>query len=214
MCYTAGPRCSPHAAKFLLESRKSGDTKGIAEAHNEFNLSPAGIKAVRDSGNVILADELQEKRSEMIKKSKEITETNEIIRQQMQEFEGDPYHALTLKYIRNYTKKYGVAQVGRTRAVFDRGDGYMIKVPLNGEGFMANWSESLTSESGDPFIPIAKCWQEDDNSIPGEGINVLVMEKVTPIGNISYKDLPDWVGYVDCAQVGHDKSGKLVAYDL
>jgi hypothetical protein len=214
MCYTAGPRCSPHAAKFLLDARKTGDPQEIAEAQQDFNLSPAGIKAVRDSGNVTLADELQEKRSEMIKKSKEISETNVIIRQQMQEFEGDPYHALTLKYIKSYTKKYGVAQVGRTRAVFDRGDGYMIKVPLNGEGFMANRSERLTSESDDTFIPIAKCWEEDDKSIPGAGISVLVMEKVTPIGRISYKDLPNWVGFVDCAQVGHDKSGNLVAYDL
>lgn len=214
MCYTAGPRCSPHAAKFLSDARKAGDQQSIDKAQDAFNLSPAGIKAMRDSGNSSLADKLQEKRSEMIKKSKEITETNAIILNQMQEFEGDPYHALTLRYIKGYTKKYGVAQVGRTRAVFDRGDGYMIKVPLNGEGFMANRSESLTSESGDPFIPIAKCWQEDDNSIPGEGINVLVMEKVTPIGNVSYKDLPNWVGFVDCAQVGYDQSGKLVAYDL
>lgn len=214
MCYTAGPRCSPHAAKALLDARKEGLPADIQKAENDFNLSPAGIKAIRDTGNISRADELQKKRSEMIKKSKEIAETNVIIKNQMEEFEGDPYHALTLKYIRKYTQKYGVAQVGRTRAVFDRGDGYMIKVPLNGEGFMANRSERLTSESDDTFIPIAKCWEEDDNSIPGEGISVLIMEKVTPIGNISYKELPNWVGYVDCAQVGHDRSGKLVAYDL
>lgn len=214
MCYTAGPRCSPHAAEALLEARKSDDATAIMKAQQEFNLSPAGIKAIREAGNTELADRLQEKRSEMIKKSKEISETNRIIRYQMQEFEGDPYHALTLRYIKTYTEKYGVAQVGRTRAVFDRGDGYMVKVPLNGEGFMANRSESLTSASDDTFIPVAKCWMEEDTSIPGGSIDILVMEKVTPIEEIDYKKLPDWVGFVDCAQVGHDSKGKLVAYDL
>lgn len=214
MCYTAGPRCSPHAAQALLDARKEGNPENLKKAEEDFNLSPAGIKAVRESGNTAQADELQKKRSEMIKRSKEISETNAIIKNQMQEFEGDPYHALTLKYIRKFTSQYGVAEVGRTRAVFDRGDGYMIKVPLNGEGFMANRSESLTSASDDQFIPIAKCWQEDDTSLDKEGINVLIMEKVTPIGKIDYKALPNWVGYVDCAQVGHTKDGRLVAYDL
>lgn len=214
MCYTGGPRCSPHAVDLLQEAKASGVKDAIATAQKDFDLSPAGIKAIRDAGDTERANQLKQERMEMIEKSKERTEINAIIRNQMQEFEGDPFHALTLKYIKKFTREYGTPEVGRTRAVFDRGDGYMIKVPLNGEGFMANRSESLTSEAGDDFIPIAKCWQEDDKSIPDGEINVLIMEKVTPITTIDYKALPNWVGFVDCAQVGHTKDGKLVAYDL
>lgn len=214
MCYTGGPRCSPHAVDLLQEAKASGDPEAITTAQKEFDLSPAGIKAIREAGDIERANDLKQERTAMIEKSKERTEINSIIRNQMQEFEGDPFHALTLKYIRKFTRQYGTPEVGRTRAVFDRGDGYMIKVPLNGEGFMANRSESLTSESGDNFIPIAKCWQEDDTSLDKEGINVLIMEKVTPITKIDYKELPNWVGYVDCAQVGHTTDGRLVAYDL
>lgn len=214
MCYTGGPRCSPHALKNLIAAKKKGDAELIAKATEDYSLSPAGIKALRDAGENEAADSLQQKRSAMIERSKKLSETNEIIRYQMQEFEGDPYHALTLRYIRAYTEKYGIPEVGRTRAVFDRGDGHVIKVPLNGEGFMANRSEALTSASDDTFIPVAKCWQEERTEFPGDTVSVLVMEKVTPIGKINYKELPDWVGYVDCAQVGHDRHGNLVAYDL
>lgn len=40
------------------------------------------------------------------------------------------------------------------------------------------------------------------------------MEKVEPLEKVDYKNLPFWVGMVDCGQVGYDKTGKLVAYDL
>lgn len=40
------------------------------------------------------------------------------------------------------------------------------------------------------------------------------MEKVEPLEKVDYKNLPFWVGVVDCGQVGYDKTGKLVAYDL
>lgn len=214
MCYTGGPRCSPHAMKNLIEAKKEGNPQAIAKAREEFSSSPAGIQALKAAGELDAAKAMQEKRTAMIARSKELTATNKYIKRQMEEFEGDPYHGLTLRYIRSYTEKYGVPEVGRTRAVFDMGDGHVIKVPLNGEGFMANRSEALTSASEDQFIPVAKCWQEDREEFPGGPVGVLIMEKVTPLEKVSYKELPDWVGYVDCGQVGYDKSGKLVAYDL
>lgn len=44
----------------------------------------------------------------------------------------------------------------------------------------------------------------------------LKMEKVTPllVGHHPDSDLPDWVHWVDCAQVGYNDAGELIAYDL
>lgn len=57
---------------------------------------------------------------------------------------------------------------------------------------------------------------ETDYSVVPEGMDVLVMEKVDihGVSHLGYKDMPDWVGSVDCAQVGYDRNGRLVAYDL
>jgi len=106
------------------------------------------------------------------------------------------------------TARFGDAMVGRTRAVFDLGDGRMMKVPFNDEGLLANWQEHRVYRETDPFIPVAPCeWDEV------YGVRVLLMEKVTPTLE-SYKNLPDWAGSVDGAQVGYTTDGRLVAYDL
>lgn len=216
MCYTGGPRCSPHAKQALTKAEASGDKELIKTARQDYYLTPAGIAKIRASGKTAAADKLQAKRSEMIARSKEISQNNEIIRNQMQEFEGDPYHGQIRKQIDHYTKQYGQPLLGRTRAVFDRGDGYMVKVPMNGEGLMANQSEIMTHEAKDPYIPVAECRMETDYSVVPEGMPVLVMEKVDieSASKLRYKDMPDWVGSVDCGQVGYDRKGRLVAYDL
>lgn len=216
MCYTGGPRCSPHAKQALTKAEASGDKELIKTARQDYYLSPAGIAKVRASGKTEAADKLQAKRSEMIARSKEISQNNNIIRTQMQEFEGDPYHGQIRKQIDHYTKKYGQPLLGRTRAVFDRGDSYMVKVPMNGEDLMANQSEIMTYEAKDPYIPVAECRMETDYSVVPEGMPVLVMEKVDieSASKLRYKDMPDWVGSVDCGQVGYDRKGRLVAYDL
>lgn len=217
MCYKKpGPRCSAHARQALEKARAGGDKDLIREAKREYFLTPDGIKALRKQGRDDVADKMLAKRSQLIVSLKEHEQNRQIILEQMREFEGIPYHGETLKLIDNYTRKYGEPMIGRTRAVFDRGDGYMLKVPLNGEGMMANSSEIMTYEANDSFIPVAECRIETDYSGSSDGIGVMVMEKVDiePVQNMSYNDLPDWVGYVDCAQVGYDKKGRLVAYDL
>jgi len=102
-------------------------------------------------------------------------------------------------------EQYGDPWCGRTRATFDRGDGFVIKFSLDGEGAIATSNESKWA---DDFIPLADCRMEFIDDIP-----VLVMEKVE-IVTASYQDMPDWVGYVDCGQVGRNSKGELVAYDL
>lgn len=94
---------------------------------------------------------------------------------------------------------------GRTRLVFDRGDGYVLKVPLNWEGITDSYNESEWSSE---YIPVAKCHIEELGEVP-----VLVMEKVSIVQR-DFKELPDWTMSVDCQQVGLNSKGQLVAFDL
>ena len=116
--------------------------------------------------------------------------------------------------IKENAKKYGIPLVARTRLVFKDADrGMVIKVPFTGEGEMANYAEARAYrnyvEDSENYIPVAKC------HMTGSGdIYVLEMEQVAPVKNPYSPEYPDWVSLVDCGQVGHDKNGELVAYDL
>lgn len=216
MCYAKpGPRCTTHAKNALITAILSGDTSRVEKATNDFNLTPAGIKELRLSGRNDFADTMLKKRKEMIQAYKDAMSNMEYIKRQMVEFEGDPYHAITLKQINLYRKKYGEPEVGRTRAVFDRGDGFVVKVPINGEGFAANHREVLTSEVEDPYTPVADCRHDTVYDASPAGVSVLVMEKLSFEGvPRGYANLPDWVMSVDGGQVGYNKKGELVAFDL
>lgn len=214
MCYVKpGPRCSRHATINLEKATATGDTKQIEKATAEYHLTPAGIKELKRSGDYIKARDMQRKRREMIQQVKDNKQRLEYIKGQMQEFAGDEYYDHTLNQIKLFTKRYGQPMVGRTRAVFDRGDGYVIKVPMNGEGYAANNTEVIHASMDDPWIPVAECWHEEDYSITPKGVPTLVMEKVEHC-RLDYKELPDWVMSVDGGQVGYNKKGELVAYDL
>lgn len=138
---------------------------------------------------------------------------SEILHTAQQNMESESYpeeYALNTKetLVKLY-RKYGLPQVGRTRAVYKTGKGTVIKVSINSEGDFSSSREVRTSLEPDPYTPVAHCeWQTMNN------IDILVMEEVTPVTGKGYSELPDWVGSVDCAQVGYTKSGKLVAYDL
>jgi hypothetical protein len=115
--------------------------------------------------------------------------------------------------MRDLTEQHGFPEVGRTRAVFDLGDGWVVKIPLNDEGVGASSSEEYAYQrglaNGDPWIPVARC----EFRQLGERY-YLHMERVEPLVFKSYDDVPQWVGYVDGGQVGHTADGRLVAYDL
>lgn len=105
---------------------------------------------------------------------------------------------------------------GRTRDCYFVSDDFVVKVPLDDDGCFDNERESriykIHSEQikqnchydGDPHY--AKCQLEYIWSIP-----ILFMERVRI--PVSYKGLPNWIGFIDCMQVGYNKQGKLVAYD-
>ena len=99
---------------------------------------------------------------------------------------------------------------GNDRIVFLAGES-VVKLPLRADGMTANGGEAMLSEKTGKtgYIPVADC-----AIIHIDGLPVLLMEAVQPVVGMSFANLPDWVGSVDCAQVGYDKAGQLVAYDL
>lgn len=108
--------------------------------------------------------------------------------------------------IRKYKKEYSVLATGRTRIVFLKNNHEVIKLPLNEEGLEAQYTEAQTYKKNKKRNIFAKCSLVHDNDIP-----VLTMERVRPIMTI--KDPPEWVGFIDCEQVGYNSLGQLVAYD-
>ena len=124
--------------------------------------------------------------------------------------EEDEYLAEhVLPILDEFKALYGEPECGRTRAVFDMGNGYVAKVPLDYDGMSASRNELSSFTTEDAFIPVAECYFSDKFEEP-----ILIMEKVNTKHGIKYSELPDWVGYVDCGQVGYDRKGNLVAYDL
>ena len=99
------------------------------------------------------------------------------------------------------------------------GSDYVIKVPWNGWhhdnrsgldwGISDNYREhTLSLRYGD---------KPDENGIVYAYARILpngwlVMERVDPTW-IPREDRPAWADYVDCAQVGRNKKGLIVAYD-
>jgi hypothetical protein len=104
---------------------------------------------------------------------------------------------------------------GCSRSVYRHGN-YVIKLPLDDYGISANAREAHRWKkygySGE--IPYARC-----RLLPNSGI--LVMEyarytipgKTLPDGFVPYEEAPDWTKWVDCQQVGYNRTGRLVAYD-
>lgn len=130
------------------------------------------------------------------------------IHTQLEAHEWHEYGIQTAALIHKYSSLYGTPDTGRTRAVFDMGDGTVVKIPFNDEGAMANGYEHKAFRAEDPYIPVAKNHYEIHDDV-----EILRMERVR-IATVNYKTMPDWVMSVDGAQVGYNSKGELVAYDL
>lgn len=89
----------------------------------------------------------------------------------------------------------------------------VIKIPLNDMGILDNSRERrafVLNIQKNGYVEMASC----RIFIPDKeaGVPMLAMQYVKPIRYSS--DLPRWVDCVDCAQVGYNRRGRLVAYDL
>jgi hypothetical protein len=133
------------------------------------------------------------------------------------EVDIDPFSDLFVKYDALHSELAAKHEAieGRTRTVYLLDDNRVAKVPTDEDGLNANYREALWSEkfgkTGE--VPIADAAIETWTSADGTELDVLVMERVEETA-VVYKDMPEWVGWVDCGQVGYDREGRLVAYDL
>lgn len=99
--------------------------------------------------------------------------------------------------------------VGRHRAVFALpGERYVLKVPIVEMGYFDNSRENRLCRRDGWLLrkQMARC-----RLLPS---GLLVMERVTEPHEHERRDFPDWVGGVDCGQVGYTQDGRLVAYDF
>lgn len=71
MCYPKpAPRCSTHALQALNRAKASGNPTAIATAQRDFDLTPAGITALREAGSDLQADMAQQLRQALIAQTK------------------------------------------------------------------------------------------------------------------------------------------------
>lgn len=101
-------------------------------------------------------------------------------------------------------------ETGSTRITFIGSD-FVYKLPKNYSGVRANINEAKYYRSEGKKFPVAACrviYLDENKLLP-----ILMMEKVEPLGYGSPK--PDWAEYyVDGGQVGINRKGEIVAYDL
>lgn len=108
----------------------------------------------------------------------------------------------------NLYLKYGEPEYGRTRFAFiDDEKEIVYKIPRNYEGEIVNYRELAHD---DPSIPLAKC--KISNLISKDKGIIIEMEKVIIPEKINNK--PEWAAWVDSSQIGLNKQGEYVAYDL
>ena len=112
----------------------------------------------------------------------------------------------------DFIGRHGLVYVGRGSYRWTyrtRSGRFVVKFPKCREyGEADNVLEAEACRGGEPCI--ARC-----RLIRVAGYDCLVMEWVEPIDYTGAPlPLPDWVDWIDCQQVGHNRRGRLVAYDF
>jgi hypothetical protein len=111
---------------------------------------------------------------------------------------------------------------GTTRICFTYGADRIVKVPYTLIGIKSSLRELQNFENFREAFPPDEYFDPDYNWFPTAECRelyldfphpeIITMEWVTPVD--FYEELPRWVDYVDCGQVGYNAAGDLVAYDL
>jgi len=121
----------------------------------------------------------------------------------------DPFEGAIEVAVDEAQKNLKVLGEGRNRITFELNDRFVLKVPLNEYGVLDNETEAkMYRNRSDGDIRLARC-RKVLNSF---GLPLLVMERVD-IDSVESLELPHWVDFIDCSQVGYTKKGELVAYD-
>lgn len=105
--------------------------------------------------------------------------------------------------------------IGRHRRTYKAAEGWVLKFPRCNAGMMDNYRESETWKRygrSDGYANYAECEIVDLYFLTEFPVfPVLWMEWVEETR--SFHNLPHWTYMIDCAQVGYNKDGILVAYD-
>lgn len=115
--------------------------------------------------------------------------------------------------IDHYLAKGWSVSYGRHRAgLIHPNKKYVLKIPLNDNGIFDNVKEARyfrRSKTDNNYFPMAACrviYADKELGIP-----LLLMEYVSQLED---KDIPSWANFIDSQQVGRNKKGDVVAYDL
>lgn len=124
--------------------------------------------------------------------------------------DGPELQAAFVGAIQNFAGR-GLAWSAGSRRIAFRLPRCVAKLPLSMDGVFANSLERRAFRQtlrGEAYCPVAACRVRTN----ADGIPILLMRTVDPV--TSSLGLPDWTLSVDCGQVGLDRRGRLVAYDL
>lgn len=113
------------------------------------------------------------------------------------------------------TEKYGTPiGSGLTRVVWNTGKGHVIKVPRDDKGCNDNTWEASTSivqnKKSDEGYTHCRFFLVNDYCV---AIAEFVQEASYDDIKEAFNFIPEWIYYIDCAQVGFDKKGFLKAFD-
>lgn len=196
---------SPHFDGSIGDARKWAST--VMEESNDHNVFSNTVKSVEQPKMVKIAgfDVPEKHQDEFLIVVKEVNA-------QLGGTYGEVFAQETLSMVHRFMSETDSIVCARTRVVFFENE-HVIKVPINDEGVSACREEYDYSQRyiDDPerYIPIAKTEEILDGNVYYNR-----MEKVEPITDLKYSELPDWAGFIDGAQVGYTKDGTIVAYDL
>lgn len=116
----------------------------------------------------------------------------------------DNNNVVVKNIIEVFYNKYEFLGIGRNRAVFKLSANNVIKVPINDYGVCDNSYEAFNKKDVEYGIPRSKAFVLS-------GIALLIMEYIQ---HVQLDNPPDWSDYIDCRQIGYNKKGQLLAYDL
>lgn len=201
MCYTSGPRCSPHSKADLLKAKKameentSYDTNVIIALHNEVKAaqkeywtSPAGIKELKAKAektgkkeDIKRAELFEQRRKDMIARSKAITETNKLANQLAKNNITDASKAQEITEVKNSKLNEPVLMYHNGYSMSYR---RMYSVPYEYDGYYCSGS-TCNSDGYDDYCRDS----EYDNIRVAEGINTRAV--LAEIYNCKSEDIPD-----------------------
>ena len=121
----------------------------------------------------------------------------------------DMFRDQILSLISRYKREKWIGW-GRHRAVFRRGN-IVVKVPLSEYGVADNEREARYYRMEQEYYNIKYCKENHLARCFMFNQICLVMEYVKPAPELW--GIESWTSAVDCGQIGHNKIGKLVAYD-